>query len=94
MRRGELIASLLATALASLAKLASSHSNLPALDRCTRASRMLAVVAISLVSFAHEAEAQQPVSRLAIIEGIPSPLQEQGTAPSCRATLSRSASAP
>ena len=38
---------------------------------------MLAVVAISLVPFAHKAEAQQPVPRIAIIEGIPSPEQEQ-----------------
>ena len=36
MQSGDLIASLAAMASASLAKLAPSHSNLSALDRCTR----------------------------------------------------------
>ena len=74
MRRGELIASLAATAPACLAKLARAHSNLSALDRCTRAFRVLAVVAVSLVSFAHEAATQEPVHRIGIIvDGVQSP---------------------
>jgi putative tryptophan/tyrosine transport system substrate-binding protein len=39
--------------------------------------RALAIAAISLVAFAHEAETQQPIPRIAIIEGIPSAEQEQ-----------------
>ena len=57
MRREELIASL----TVSLAKLARARSNPLALDRCKRAFRVVAVIAISLVSFAHGAAAQEPV---------------------------------
>ena len=77
MRRGKLIASLAAMASASLAKLASSHSNLSALDRCTRAFRVLAVIAVSLVAFAQEAVTQEPVHRIGIIGGVPSPEAQQ-----------------
>jgi putative ABC transport system substrate-binding protein len=73
MRRGELIASLAATAPAGLAKLASAHSNPSALDRCTRAFRALAAIAVILVSFAHEAATQEPVHRIGIIQGMPVP---------------------
>jgi hypothetical protein len=74
MRRRGLIASLAATAPAScLAKLARAHSNPSALDRCTRAFRVLAVVAVSLVSFAHEASTQQPVRRIAFLSHWPPP---------------------
>ena len=52
MRYGELIASLVATAPAGLAKLALSHSNLSALDRYMRTLRALAVIAVGLASFA------------------------------------------
>ena len=69
MRREELIASL----AASLAKLARAHSNLLALDRCTRAFRVLAAIAVSLVSFAHEAATQEPVHRIGILQGGPAP---------------------
>jgi hypothetical protein len=55
MRRGELIASMAATASVSIAMLPPAHSNLSALDRCTRAFCVLAAIAVSLVSFAHEA---------------------------------------
>ena len=77
MRRGEPIASLAATAPAGLAKLAPSHSNLSGRDRCMRAFRVLAVIAVSLVSFAHEVPAQEPVHRIGIIQGVPAPEAEQ-----------------
>jgi putative ABC transport system substrate-binding protein len=77
MRRGELIASLAAMASASLAKLAPSHSSLSALDRCTRTCRVLAAVAVSLVSFAHVAATQDPVRRIGIIQGVPTPEAQQ-----------------
>ena len=77
MRRGELIASLAAMASASLAKLAPSHSSLSALDRCTRTCRVLAAVAVSLVSFAHVAATQDPVRRIGIIHGVPTPEAQQ-----------------
>jgi putative ABC transport system substrate-binding protein len=77
MRFAKLIASLAATASVSLAKMAPAHSNLAALDRCTRTFRVLAIIAVGLASFAHEAATQQPVRRIAIIEGVPNPQMEQ-----------------
>src|SRR6266481_3811888 len=73
MRRGELIASLAATAQAGLAELVRAHSKLSALDKCMRAFRVLAVVAVGLTSFAHQAATQEPVHRIGIIQGLPVP---------------------
>lgn len=73
MRREELMASL----AASLAKLTRAHSKLLALDRCDRAFRVVALIAISLVSFAYGAAAQEPVRRIAIISGSPVPEARQ-----------------
>jgi len=69
MRLGELIASL----AASLANLARSHPNLLASDKCNRAFRVPAAIAVNLVSFAHEAATQEPVRRIGIIQGLPVP---------------------
>ena len=85
MRHGELIASLAATTSVSIAKLARAHSNLSALDRCTRAFRVLAAIAVSLVSFAHEAATQEPVHRIGIIQGEPVPELEQAFRDALRA---------
>jgi putative ABC transport system substrate-binding protein len=73
MRRGELIASLAATAHAGLAELVRAHSKLSALDKCMRAFRVLAVVAVGLTSFAHQVATQEPVYRVGIIQGLPVP---------------------
>ena len=81
MRREEVIASL----AASLAKLARAHSNLLALDRCNRAFRVVALTAVSLVSFAYGAAAQEPVRRIAIISGVQVPALEHAMRDGLRA---------
>ena len=73
MRRGELIASLAAKASASPASMAPAHSNLSALDGCMRTFRVLAAIAVGLISFAYEASAQEQVRRIAILAGVPVP---------------------
>jgi putative ABC transport system substrate-binding protein len=85
MRRGQLIASLAATASVSIARLAPAHSNLPALERCMRAFRALAVVAVGLVSFAYEAPAQEPVHRIAVLANVQVPEIEQALRDGLRA---------
>src|SRR5262249_45176746 len=77
MRRGEPFASLEAKAWVRFAKLASTLANLFALDRYVRTFRVLAAIAAGLVSFAHEAPAQEPVHRIAMLTGVPYPEVEQ-----------------
>jgi putative ABC transport system substrate-binding protein len=67
MRNWELIASLAASTWVSIAKLACAHSNLSALDRCTRAFRVLAAIVVGLALFAHEAATQERVHRIGFI---------------------------
>jgi putative tryptophan/tyrosine transport system substrate-binding protein len=85
MRFGKFIASLAATASASLAKMAPAHSNLSALDRCMRMFLVLAVIAVGLASFAHEAATQERVYRIGIIQGVPVPEAEQAFRDALRA---------
>jgi putative tryptophan/tyrosine transport system substrate-binding protein len=77
MRRGELIASLAAKASASPASMAPAHSNLSALDRCMRTFRVLAAIAVGLISFPYEASAQEQVRRIAFLGGVPVPEVDQ-----------------
>jgi putative ABC transport system substrate-binding protein len=77
MRYGELTASWATSTWMSIAKLARAHSNLSAFGRCTRMFRALALIAIGLASFAHEAATQEPVHRIGIIQEIQFPGSEQ-----------------
>ena len=77
MRREELIVSLMATASASFAKLAPIHLSPSALGRYIRALRALAIIAVGLVSFAHEGAAQEPVHRIAVLAGVAVPEADQ-----------------
>jgi putative ABC transport system substrate-binding protein len=85
MRRAELSMGLAAVASVSIAKPAPAHSNLSVLDRCKRAFRALAVIAVGLVSFAHEATTQEPVHRIGIIQGVPVPHAQQAFRDALRA---------
>ena len=73
MRQEKLISSLAVMLTASLALMALAHSNLSALDRCTRAFRVLAAIVVGLALFAHEAATQEPVHRIGILQGAPAP---------------------
>ena len=77
MRNGEFIANLAASTWVSFARLASTHPSLSAFGGCMRTFRVLVVLAIGLVSFAHEAATQEPVHRIGIIQGVPVPEAEQ-----------------
>jgi putative ABC transport system substrate-binding protein len=77
MQRGKLIARLAATVPAGFAKLGRARCNLSPLERCTRALRVLAVIAIGMASFAHEAATQEPVHRIAIVQSSTGKVAEQ-----------------
>jgi hypothetical protein len=77
MRNGELIANSAASTWVSIARLSPIHPSLSALGRCMRVFRVLAVIAIGLASFAHEAAAQEPVHRIAILASVPVPELDQ-----------------
>src|SRR5215475_11063159 len=85
MRRAELGMGLAAVASASIAKPVPAHFNLSAFDRCTRAFRVFAAIAVSLVAFAHEAATQEPVHRIGVIQGVPVPHAEQASRDALRA---------
>jgi putative tryptophan/tyrosine transport system substrate-binding protein len=85
MRQGELNASLAATAVASIDKLAPTQFNVSALARRMRAFGALAVIAVGLVSFAHEAPAQEPVHRIGVLFNVQVPEIEQALRDGLRA---------